>query len=497
MESGIPMVVGQGRGSARTIALVQQLSQLAQESEVIEFKCNHKKPDDIGEYISALANAAALLGAPRAYVVWGIADEDHEIVGTRFSPARTRKGNEPLETWLLQMLRPRIDFRFHEATVDGKAVVLLEVEPASGQPVAFCNTEYIRVGSSKRKLREYPEKERTLWRSFDRLTFERRSAAEGATGDEVVSLLNCPAYFDLVRLPLPAGRVPQLERLCAEGIIRSTEAGRYDITNLGAVALARDLRDFGRLGRKAVRVIQYLGPGRHHASKEHEMHAGYAVGFREMMAYVNGILPARETVGSALRQTTFTFPETAVRELVANAIIHQDFSVRGAGPMVEIFDRRIEVTNPGESLVKPERFIDGAPTSRNEMLASLMRRFGFCEERGSGIDKVIIAVELARLPPPDFRVLPGSTRTVLFAWKELKEMDRLERLRAVYQHACLRYVLDDYLTNTSLRERFGLKEKSRASVSRIIRDAVNEGAIVPFDVKSSPKYMKYVPFWAA
>ena len=90
----------------------------------------------------------------------------------------------------------------------------------------------------------------------------------------------------------------------------------------------------------------------------------------------------------------------AVRELVANALIHQDFSVTGAGPMVEIFDGRIEITNPGEPLVDTRRFLDNPPASRNEALTSLMRRFDICEERGSGIDKVVAEVERHQLPAP-------------------------------------------------------------------------------------------------
>ncbi|MDC4222968.1 MAG: hypothetical protein MPW15_01640 [Candidatus Manganitrophus sp.] len=98
----------------------------------------------------------------------------------------------------------------------------------------------------------------------------------------------------------------------------------------------------------------------------------------------------------------------AVRELVANALIHQDFFVTGAGPTVEIFDDRIEITNPGEPLVEPQRFVDTPPRSRNEALASLMRRFRICEERGSGIDKVVFQIEFYQFPAPIFEVAGGN-----------------------------------------------------------------------------------------
>jgi predicted HTH transcriptional regulator len=121
---------------------------------------------------------------------------------------------------------------------------------------------------------------------------------------------------------------------------------------------------------------------------------GYAAGFEAAIAYVNSQLPQNEHIGRALRQEVRIYPEIAIRELVANTLIHQDFSMTGAGPMVEIFDARMEFTNPGEPLVDLRRFIDTPPRSRNENLASFMRRVNICEERGSDIDKVIFHIEM-------------------------------------------------------------------------------------------------------
>jgi ATP-dependent DNA helicase RecG len=164
--------------------------------------------------------------------------------------------------------------------------------------------------------------------------------------------------------------------------------------------------------------------------------------------------------------------------------------------MVEIFDDRIEITNPGEPLVDTQRFIDSPPKSRNEALASLMRRFRICEERGSGIDKVIAQVEMMQLPAPLFEAPDGFTRVVLFAHRPLNEMDRADRVRACYLHACLRYVQRDYMTNTTLRERFGIEPKNSAVASRIIRDTLNEGIIRCYDESVGAKARKYLPWWA-
>jgi len=109
---------------------------------------------------------------------------------------------------------------------------------------------------------------------------------------------------------------------------------------------------------------------------------------------------------------------------------------------------------------------------------------------------VIAQIEIYQLPAPLFEVPEGFTRVVLFAHKLLIAMDKAERVRACYLHACLKYVSREFLTNASLRERFGVEEKNKAAVSRYIREAVDAGVIKPFDEDAARKLMKYVPFWA-
>jgi predicted HTH transcriptional regulator len=190
------------------------------------------------------------------------------------------------------------------------------------------------------------------------------------------------------------------------------------------------------------------------------------------------------------------FPELAIRELVANALIHQDFHLTGTGPMVEIFAGRMEITNPGLPLVQTDRFLDSPPRSRNETLASFMRRIGVCEERGSGIDKVVFQTELFQLPAPLFEVMEQHTRATLFAHRELREMDKTDRIRACYLHACLRYVQRDYMTNTTLRERFGINKENSSIASRIIRDTIEADLIRCHDETVGSRGRKYVPKWA-
>lgn len=478
------------------LSLLHELLKLPVETEWVEFKHNNDNPEEIGEYLSALANAAALTGKVHAYLVWGIDNDTHEVIGTTFHPAREKVGNEELESWLLRLLTPKINFRFYPLLVDGQQVVLLEIGAAFRHPVQFKNAEFIRVGSYKKKLKDFPEKERALWRVFDRIPFEREIAAENVTADEVLKLLDYPAYFDLLSLPLPEGRDGILASLAADEMIAVSKGGKWNITNLGAILLAKRLADFRPLRRKAMRVVLYKGEGRVETVREQEGIKGYAAGFEGLIGFVTNLLPSNEIIGQALRREVPMFPELAIRELVANAIIHQDFHASGTAPMVEIFPRRMEVTNPGLPLVQTDRFLDSPPKSRNEALASFMRRIGVCEERGSGVDKIVFQTELYQLPAPLFETTGEHTRAVLFAYRELREMDKEDRVRACYLHACLKYVQRDFMTNTTLRARFGIDDKNSATASRIIRDTISSGLIRCHDETVGSKARKYLPWWS-
>lgn len=478
------------------VGLVREFLKQPRESESIEFKQNNDDAQAIGEYISALANSAALEEKAFAYLLWGVDDATRRVVGTTFDPGAARRGNEELESWILRLLSPRVDFRFFEAPLPEGRVVVLEIARAFPHPVKFSGEEYIRVGSYKKKLKEFPEKERALWRLLDTTPFEKGVAAERVSDEEVLRLLDVPAYFELLKLPLPDGRAAMLAAFAAEGLVTRADAGGWDVTHLGAVLFARDLGAFPSLRRKTLRVVLYRGEGKTETDKEREVSRGYAVAFTEAVALVMALVPSHERLTDGRQREESPLPEVAVRELIANALIHQDFSATGAGPMVELFANRLEVTNPGEPLVETNSFVDTPPKSRNEALASLMRRFDFCEERGSGIDKVVRATEQHRLPPPLFEVPPGFTRAVLFGPRTFAEMSRQERLRACYLHACLKYAERDYLTNPSIRERFGIEEGNRAAASRLIRDATEAGLIVADDPGAAPRWMRYVPYWA-
>jgi len=473
--------------------LLNALQAEGRESEWLEFKENNDQPQLIGEYLSALSNSAALHGRRFGYLVYGVNNESYEVVGTAFDPWRAKgKGNEGLEPWLARLLEPRVDFHILKHEEDGKSVIIFKIDAVRERPVRFSGVAYVRIGEHKKPLSKFPEKERKIWEIVKPSSFETGVALEGQSEDDVLSKIDYPAFFELLGMPLPDNRAGILSKLKEEKVIVA-EGGLHDITNVGAILFAKDLAAFPTLTRKAVRVIIYSDDTRLNAYREQMDSKGYAVGFENLIDWIYDQLPANELIEDALRVEKRMYPKVAIREFVANALIHQDFSISGTGPMIEIFSSRMEITNPGTSLVDTARFIDHAPRSRNEMLAALMRRMNICEERGSGVDRAVINIEMYQLPAPEFQSEKDYTRITLFAYRKLRKMTKSDRVRACYQHCCLCWVARNSMTNASLRKRLGIEDKNYPMVSRIIKDALSEGVIKPID--SSGQAKQYAPFW--
>lgn len=476
--------------------LVNELRKLPNETQWLEFKHNNYEPTMIGQDISALANSAAMCEKSCAYMLWGIDDKTREIVGTDYNLQTLKKGNQELENWLRSLLSRNADFEFYTVPMNGKDVGVLIIYRAANQTVTFEKVDYIRVGSYTKKLNEYPALQGQLWDRIRNTKFEERYAKQDLELVDALRLLDFAVYFDIRNIPRPSGNKGVAHYMVEEGIIVEQDNGLYAITNLGAILLAKRLDDFPRISRKSIRVVQYQGNNRLNMLKEEVIGKGYVAGFEGLIKFIDALLPAREVISSALREKKTAYPRIAVREAVANALIHQDFSVTGTGPVVEIFDSRIEITNAGTPLVDVKRLVDNPPKSRNEQLAALMRRLRMCEELGTGWDKIVITCELNQLPAPKIELFEGSTRVTLFSEMPFSNISMADKLWACYLHACIKHVQGEQLTNSSLRDRFGLKDSAAGTVSRLIKDAVTSDLIKPLDPTTAPRYMRYIPVWA-
>jgi predicted HTH transcriptional regulator len=313
--------------------------------------------------------------------------------------------------------------------------------------------------------------------------------------EDVIQLLDTQTFFEMLQLPYPTDRFGVIERLVAERLIDEI-TDTYAIRRLGGLLLAKKLADFPDLVRKAPRAVVYSGKSKIATKLDHTGTVGYAPGFRRLVTFVMSQIPQNEVVQDAIRTEIKLVPSIVIRELVANAMIHQDFSVTGASIVIDIYSNRIEISNPGAPIVPADRFIDSYQ-SRNERLADFMRRMGICEEKGSGIDKVIHTIEAYQLPAPTFSSDGVRTQVTIYGPMKMSVMDKADRVRACYQHSALKYVMSERMTNQSLRKRFGLPESKSAIASQAIAATIDSN-LIKLDEKAgtSKKYARYVPFWA-
>jgi ATP-dependent DNA helicase RecG len=295
---------------------------LTKETEWVEFKLNQSDPQEIGEYISALSNSAALHHEINGYIVWGIENKTRKIVGTNFKPRTKKIGNEELENWLATQLSPRIDFQIHEGEIEDKPIVIFQIQPAPNLPVRFKDTEYIRIGTYKKKLRDHPEKERLLWKLFTTLPFENALAATDVSSDEVLKLIDYPTYFRMMNIPLPENRKAILDRLSTEKILYPKSGDRFDVANVGAILFGYNLNMFERLQRKASRVIIYKGENRVETIKEQIGIRGYASGKQ----ITNATLRERLNIKSA----NYPMASRIIRDTIEAGLIKPHTQVSGS-----------------------------------------------------------------------------------------------------------------------------------------------------------------------
>ena len=481
---------------ARYTALVDDLRSFPTEVPWLEFKVNDCTPEKVGKLISAISNAARIADRAHGYVIWGIEDLSHAVVGTTFQPQRERSGGEQLEFWLAKLISPEISFQFIEINHLYGRLVMLEIPAAARVPTKFQRIAYLRIADATPPLSDYPDREVVLLDKLRPFVWEQGVAAPFLTGDEVVQALDVKSYYGLTRQKEPETQIDVLRALERDALIQQDAGKRWRILNLGAILFANKLENFPDIARKAIRLVHYNGSDRTTTElREIDGTRGYASGFEGLIFHIKRELPRNEEIGAAFRVEKPVYPEVAVRELIANALLHQDFTIKGTGPVIEIFNRRLEISNPGAPLEEVRRLTDLPPRSRNESLGRLMRRMKMCEELGSGLRRVIAHLEMFQLPPLQLRTESNSTIARIFTPKKFGDMEPNERVLACYQHAVIRFFSDKKMTNASFRDRLGIKRKSASQVSRIIKDAVEANLIKPskgWNARSG----HYLPYWA-
>lgn len=471
--------------------LKNTLSPLPHEMNEIDWKVDiSENGEKVARHLSAFSNYSG-----GGFLVFGISNNG-EIVGlgkNECDEIVKKLGNiarDGVETAI------NIDHAVYD--LEGKGVLFVFIGEAQAKPIhtrrGTIFDAYTRSAGQTRKMTR--QEVSLAISSSQNLTFETKLASETMSPIDILSRLDFTAYFDLVQKSLPSSPESILDALASERMVKRVEGG-YCITNLGALLFAKNLEEFKELTRHSPRIVVYDGKSRIKRLKEINGNKGYASGFVNLIESINNLLPANEIIGEALREDVRVYPEIAIRELVANALIHQDFDVIGSGPTIEVFEDRIEIRNPGKPLIQTERFVDYPPRSRNEGIASLMRRLRICEELGTGIDKVVFQCEVFQLPAPSFVVKDDHLIATLYTPRPLTKMAKEDRVRACYLHACLRCASSgESTTNESVRRRFGITDRNYPIASKIINETLQAGLIIPKDPKNkSRKHAKYLPYW--
>ena len=396
------------------------------------------------------------------------------------------------------MLEPKINFAINRLELGGKKITAFEIFPTTTYPVKFNHTAYIRMGSATKAIYNHPELERDLWRRLDAVSFEEMIALNKLNKADIINKLNIQKYCESRQIAVDFNKLDSeliLEHLIEDKLVVKNRS-RYDITNLGAMVLSNNINEFSdQIIERIPRLIFYQTDDRLLPAKEIEINEGYISCIPEIMRVLTNVLPAEERiVDGVLRKTVAAYPLNSLRELIVNALMHQDVYIKGMRPMIEVFQTRIEIRNPGKPLIRCERFVDSSPECRNSGLARMLRILGFYEGRGMGIDLVINECESRRLPAPSFIESNNSVIAIMYSFRELKQMTKDQRIWSTYFHACIKYVerKNVFMTNASLRERFEISDDRYTLASRIIKLTLEAGLI---KVKNKDKSVNYIPHW--
>lgn len=462
---------------------ILDLCNAASEAENLEFKEAKQQYDreKLFKYCVALANEKG------GRLLFGVSDtRPRAIVGTSaFESLAKLKSDIRANT--------RLNVLVEEFIVQGHRVLALSIPSRPpGTAYDYKGAYYMRSGEQLLPMTE--DRLRSVFQ--ESTSWDTDIINSGLTPSDLHELLDTSAFYALRDVAEPSNLDEKANDLVYLRLAIK-DGNKFALTNMAGMLLARDLREFPSLSRKAPRLIVYNGPNKLDTRHEVVGQRGYAVGFqglvRECMAYI----PQNEVVEDALRKTVPLIPERPLREILANALIHQDFHATGTGPLFEIYSDRIEVSNPGVPIVPIERFID-AHRSRNEQLAWAMNQFNICEERSSGIDRLVETAEIFQLPAPEFLSSFEATTVIVHGPRRFTRMTSEDKIRACYQHCALKYVVREQMTNESLCGRFGFDDEAgKRTVSRIIKATVDAGLVLPDPaVSGSKKYARYVPAWS-
>ena len=189
------------------------------------------------------------------------------------------------------------------------------------------------------------------------------------------------------------------------------------------------------------------------------------------------------------REETYEYPQFAVREALVNAICHRDYRLRGRRIEVRMFSDRLEVISPGGlpgfitvENIKDEHF------SRNPRLVGGLFQWGYIEELGLGIDRMIEVMEQAGHSPPKFDARPYSFALALHNERKKPKLPEWARNTNHRQARALQYIREN--GSIANREYRSLIQGVSAETLRLdLADMVEKGILVKVGAKKGTHYV--------
>jgi len=382
-------------------ALLDRLRAEPRETEWLEFKASCYDPQALGEYLSALANAACLNGKTKGYLAFGIQDKTHDVIGTTFNPdVEKGKGNQDLRLWLSLGLRPNVGFEVYPFIYHGRPVVLFDINAAFDRPVAFYGTAYIRVGSSKTLLSKHPDKERRIWQR--RMDWSAQICERASLDDLDPDALSKARQEYVAKYPGKDADVAAWDDLAFLNKVRLTIQG--GITNTAILLLGRS--ESSALITPAVARISWILKDDRNQERDYEhFDPPFLLNVDRVLKKIRNLTFRALPSGTLFPIEMAQYDPWIIREALHNCIAHQDYSLHGRINVVETPDFLL-LTNAGSFLPGDvERVIrQDAPLEiyRNPFLAEAMVHLNMIDTQGGGIKRMFLTQVKRFFPMPDF-----------------------------------------------------------------------------------------------
>ncbi len=392
-------------------SLLEELVVLPAETNWVEFKMNKGSitNEQIGEYISAMSNGATIANKPFGYMVWGIEDATQIIKGTNFTFLEAKQGNQDLELWLRNLLHPKLNWEIFEFDYHGKNIVLLRISSAKGEPIHFKKKPYIRIGSNKTDLRNFPEYVRIIYNSLEdwsakiietagisdldndalkvaREKFKERSVKEKFY--DKIDLWDDKTFLDKAKITIN-GMITNTAIL----LLGKEEASHYLLPSIAEITWKLDSEE---------------------KAYEH-FSCPLLLNTTKVLHNIRNVKYKFFPDNELLATTVNKYDTRTILEAMHNCIAHQDYSLNSRIIVTEKIDKLV-FSNAGSFFAgNPEDYTEGNKTPekyRNPWLVGAMVNLGMIDTMGYGIHTMYQSQRKRFFPLPDY-ILSEPQKVVL------------------------------------------------------------------------------------